>query len=57
MSEHVTRERIQKRIAELKQVEQKARIELTAICTAMAELEALLQPDEPIITTDEDMTS
>jgi hypothetical protein len=52
MSERITKERIVKRIAELKQAEQKSRIELSAICTAIAELQALLTP-EPIITEGE----
>jgi hypothetical protein len=56
MGRNMLREKMMARLAELKQAEQKTRIELTAICTCIAEMEALLAPDQPIITTDEDIT-
>jgi hypothetical protein len=56
MGRNMLREKMSARLAELKQAEQKVRIELTALCTVIAEMEALLAPDEPTITTDEDIT-
>lgn len=56
MGRSILREKINARVVELREAERNTAAQLHAIRVAIAELEALLAPDEPTITTDEDIT-